>query len=304
MRGRGWGRVLALVLAATVLSVVRSSVLIFLPFALLLIALPPRRPLFVLAGVALLALLMTGRSVDPVTDFGRGWSLVLGAWFVVGVVVMRSASFMTRALFAVAGASVTTAALLALHPDSFATLDQAIASRLRAGVSAALQLGGRLSPSSEMTDALYRTAELQSTLYPALLGLASLAGLGVAWWAFRGIASRDRDALRPLAEFRFHDALIWVLILGGALLVLPIDGAAAGRTGSNLLAFMALLYALRGAAVLLFVGGMPGPIGLAIAAVAVVLLYPLVMATTFLVGLSDTWLDLRTRRKAGADADD
>lgn len=296
MKGTGWGRVLALALAATVLSVVHSSLLIFLPLSLLLIAMPPRQPVLVFAGVVLLLLLMRGGGADPVADFGRGWSLVLGAWFVVGVVAMGAGAFLSRALFAVGGASLTAGTLLLLHENSFGALDRAVASRLREGVTATLDLGQQLSLSPTMQDALYRTAELQATLYPALLGLASLAGLAVAWWAYRRLAVRDGEALRPLAEFRFHDGLIWLLILGGALLLLP-SGGLAGRTGSNLLAFMAFLYALRGAAVLLFVGGMPGPFGLALAALVAVVLYPLVMATVFLVGLSDTWLDLRTRRE-------
>ncbi len=301
MNSTGWGRVLALALAATVLSVVQASLLIFLPLALLLMALPPRRPVLVLAGVVLLLLLMRGGGGSPVADFGRGWSLVLGAWFVIGVVAMGSGAFLSRALFAVAGALLTAGTLLAMHRDSFQALDEAVASQLRGGVTAALNLGGSFSLGEEMTEALYRTAELQATLYPALLGLASIAGLGVAWWAYRKLALREGEALRPLVEFRFNDGLIWLLILGGGLLLLPIGGAAV-RAGSNLLAFMAFLYALRGAAVLLFMGGVPGPVGLVFAALVAVLLYPLVMATVFLVGLSDTWLDLRTRRSGAGDS--
>jgi hypothetical protein len=36
-------------------------------------------------------------------------------------------------------------------------------------------------------------------------------------------------------------------------------------------------------------------------ALLVVFLYPLVMAATFLVGLSDTWLDIRARRSTGRE---
>jgi len=49
-------------------------------------------------------------------------------------------------------------------------------------------------------------------------------------------------------------------------------------------------------AVLLVLGGVPGPFGIALAVVVTIVLYPLVMAATILLGLTDTWLDLRTRR--------
>ena len=88
---------------------------------------------------------------------------------------------------------------------------------------------------------------------------------------------------------------VWVLIGGLALLLLPLDGLA-DRAGGNLLVFMAALYALRGAAVLLVVGGSPGLLGWLLVALVGLLLYPLVMIAMFAIGLSDTWLDLRTRR--------
>jgi hypothetical protein len=54
VRGRGWGRVAVLALATMVLSVVQPALLIFVPLALLALALPPRRPLLLaLAGVVL-----------------------------------------------------------------------------------------------------------------------------------------------------------------------------------------------------------------------------------------------------------
>jgi hypothetical protein len=128
-----------------------------------------------------------------------------------------------------------------------------------------------------------------------MLALSSLAGLAVGWWVFRRLTVRDAEALGPLREFRFSDGMIWVLIGGLALLLLPWDGLA-GRAGSNVLVFVALLYALRGAAVLLVIGGAPGPLGWILVALVGVLLYPLVMIGMFALGVSDTWLDLRTRR--------
>jgi hypothetical protein len=61
-----------------------------------------------------------------------------------------------------------------------------------------------------------------------------------------------------------------------------------------------VLYALRGAAVLLVIGGASGPLAVVVGMLLVLFLTPFVMATTFLVGLSDTWLDIRARRRASS----
>jgi hypothetical protein len=150
--------------------------------------------------------------------------------------------------------------------------------------------------SEDVSQAVRAAAALQAKLYPAMLALASLAALGVAWWAFGRIAQNERSPLAPLREFRFRDELVWLLIIGLVLLALPLN-ALTTRLGENLLTFMAVLYALRGAAVLVVISGAPGPLGMLLGAVLVVFLYPIVMAATFLVGLSDTWLDIRARRQ-------
>ena len=140
------------------------------------------------------------------------------------------------------------------------------------------------------------------TLYPALLALATLAGLAVAWWAWGRLVNRPDEDLAPLREFRFSDGLIWLLILGIVLVLLP-RAPELVRTGSNLLAFMAALYALRGLAVAIFLWGMPGPAGMLLAGLAMILLYPVVVATSVVLGVFDTWLDIRTRRSEPSGRD-
>ncbi len=100
-----------------------------------------------------------------------------------------------------------------------------------------------------------------------------------------------------LPEFRFPDGLLWVLIGGLALLVLPLD-AWSVRLGSNLVFFMGALYALRGLAVVAaLVLGMGAQLPALIAlSVVGLLLYPIVVAGTLLLGVTDTWLDLRSGR--------
>jgi hypothetical protein len=301
---RGWARVAALALATMILSVVQPALLIFVPLALLVLGLPPRPPM--LLAVALLILWLAFG--QPVTDetlwyFERGWALLLGGWFVVAIVLLPGRRFLPRALLALCATSASAGIVLALNRGSWARLDHAVAEQLRGGAASAVAVWTRAvgldRVSEEMTRTVYAAAELQVKLYPAMLGLASVAALGVAWWAFDRLARRGTIPLAPLREFRFRDELVWLLIAGVMLLGLPL-GALAARVGENLLTFMAVLYALRGAAVLLVIGGVPGPIGFVLGAVLIVFMYPFVMAAAFIVGLSDTWLDIRARRQTPA----
>jgi hypothetical protein len=299
--GRGWGRIAGLVLVVMVLSVVQPMLLIFVPLSLLLLGLPPRPPALVAFSLVILWLAFGQGVVDETLwYFERGWALLLGAWFVVAVVALPGRGFLARGLAALFATSASAGALLAVNRGGWDRLDHAVAEQLRGGAANAVAVWTRAvgldRVSEEMTRTVYAAAELQVKLYPAMLALASLAALGVAWWAFGRLARREAAPLAPLREFRFRDELVWVLIAAVTLLALPL-GALATRAGENLLTFMAVLYALRGAAVLVVIGGVPGPLGLVFGTLLLVFMYPLVMAATFLVGLSDTWLDIRSRRQ-------
>jgi hypothetical protein len=303
--GRGWPAVAALALATTVLSVVQPALLIFIPLALLFVALPPRPPLLIaLAGLIGWLAFGSDPAQSPLWYFERGWALVLGAWFVLLTALLAEARFLSRALGALAATVVTAGVVFAFDPAGLGALDAAVAAQFRGGATQALAAWSRAVGFDRVSDEMQRTvraaAELQIRLYPALLALGSLAALGVAWWAFGRLARHETRPLAPLREFRFRDELVWLLIGGLVLLALPLNELA-DRMAGNLLTFMAVLYALRGAAVLVVIGGVPGPLGLVLGALLIVFMYPLVMAATFIVGLSDTWLDIRARRAPGSD---
>lgn len=256
-------------------------------------------------GGALAVFTFVGPPGDSLWYVERGWVLLVGAWFVVMVVAWPSGRFLMRALAALVAAVSSVALLLIANRGAWGQLDWTIARQLRDGARDAAALWttvpGVEAWTQQLTGAIYQAVELQTQLYPALLALATLAALAIAWWAYRRLAAREARPLAPLREFRFRDELIWVVIAAILLVVVPLDdplGGPALRTGSNVLAFMAALYALRGAAVILVLFGMPGVVGAVLAALAVLLLYPLVMAATVVVGVSDTWLDLRRRRSA------
>jgi hypothetical protein len=78
-------------------------------------------------------------------------------------------------------------------------------------------------------------------------------------------------------------------------------GEGAARAGYNLLLFMSALYALRGLAVFVFLArGAPTATSIVLGALATLLFYPVVFTAALLVGLGDTWLDVRGRVVAAA----
>jgi hypothetical protein len=289
------------VLATAAFAVLSPGLLIFLPLSLFLLSLPPRRPLLVVLGVVLAGLALRGAGDNPLWYIERGWVLMLGAWFVVMVYALPAAGFFSRALAALGASAATVALFLALLPDGWGVLDWAMTRRIQDTASDASALWASSSAASgwaeQFGEALSRFAELQALLHPALAALESLAALGVAWWGYRRLAARERHPLGRLRDFRFGDHLVWLLIAGVLLLVLPM-GEAAVRAGSNVLAFMGALYELRGAAILLVVFGLQGLGGAFIAGLLLLLLYPIALTTAIIVGLTDTWFDLRARRAA------
>lgn len=296
--GRGWGAVAGLAVAAASLSIVSPALLIAIPFALLAVALPPRRPAVVAVGALILFAALRGSGGDPLWFVARGWALVLGGWFLLMSAVWPGMRFVHRALAALGGAVASSAAFLAYSGDGWQHVDWVVGQHLRGAAAEMVAIGSRASAEGwggDLSRSIYRAVELQSMLHPALLGLASLAALGVAWWAFRRLAAGDARPLAPLREFRFHDGLVWVLIAGIVLVVLPLGEPAAVRAGSNVLVFMGTLYMLRGIAVVSAVMGGAG-LGSAILGVIALMFLPMVMVASVLVGLTDTWLDLRARR--------
>ncbi|HUH13682.1 MAG TPA: DUF2232 domain-containing protein [Longimicrobiales bacterium] len=299
-RGRGWGALFGLVLATVVLSVVNPALLIVVPLSLLLVALPPHRPRRVIAGALLAGIALAGAGTAPsgLWYVERAWPLILGGWFLLGVVLLPRSAFLPRAMGAVAASAVTAAAVLEIA-GGWRALDRTFRERFDAGVADALRAwGGQLEGTAGVRQAMEQAAALQAFLYPALLALASMAALAITWWVYRRVAGQESRPLARLREFRFSDHLVWVVVAGALLMLLP-AGDAGMRTGSNLLTFMAALYALRGLAVVVALIGSPGWGMVLLGTVAALLLYPLVLMATLVVGLTDTWLDLRSARGAG-----
>ncbi len=295
-----WGIPVILALLTAGFSTINPALLIFVPLAFLLVAIPPRRKWPALIGLVLLAATFIGQPDGTLWWFGRGWALILGAWFVVAVLLLPQFTLTTRLLTAIGGAAATTAVLFLVNRKGWQSVDWSMTQHLRNGAADIRAFWvGRMQDerwAGEMSATLDRFATWQSFAYPAMLGIASLSALVLAWWLWRRLVLQEARPIGRLRDFRFSDHLVWIAVAGLLLVVFPF-GTALTRTGGNLLAFMGALYALRGFAVMLWLFGMPGVLGTVFGAIVFLLLYPLVMVTTLMVGLTDTWLDLRTRQK-------
>ncbi len=293
-RGPGWPTVLVLALVVLGTSVFHPLQLMALPMAFMLVALPPRSPRLMAVAAGLAALVFLG----PRGSFWaieRGWTLLLGAWFVLAVVVWPRGSFVTNAVAAVGGAAATAGALIGTK-GGWESLDWTIGLRFRETAEAMVRAWP--TPLENAGEIVQRAAELPSELFPALLGVGSVAALAIGWWGYGrlgGVGGR----LGRLSDFRFPDLLLWLLIAGLVLLLVPLDGWAP-RLGGNVVFFMSALYALRGLAVVVALVGSHVPT-LVVMAVVGVILYPIVVAGTLLVGVTDTWLDLRAAGRAAGD---
>ena len=281
--------------------------LIFVPLAFLMIALEPRRPWLLFAAAMLLGTTFTNAPDGAgaiLWWYSRGWVLIVSAWFVLAVAFMPAASLISRSLAAVGGAIASTGALFLANRNGWIQLDWAVGRQLRnTAADVTGYWGSRVEGqawAADLSSAIFRFADFQTSTYPAMLAIATLAGLALAWWLWRRLSVQERNPFSPLREFRFRDELVWLVVLGAALVVLPL-GVAATRTGTNLLLFMAALYAMRGLAVILALFGSPSVLGATFGVLLFLMLYPIVMATTLMVGLTDTWLDLRARRLTRQD---
>ncbi len=294
---RGWLRALALFGAVLALSVVRPGVLVAVPLLLILLLRRAR------GGAALalwvLAVLVVGSGVqDGLWFVERAWALLLAGSFTALTLALPELRLSTRTLGAVLGAAAAGAALLAVRSGAWAALDWAIQEGVWAAVASTvdalsvLREGRPLSPA--FAAAMYELAETQAAVFPAMLSLASMAALGVAWWIVSRVAGDEGPGLGPVSGFRFNDHLVWLLI-GGLLLLVTRWGDALTRVGANAVVFMGGLYALRGAGVFLFVSGGLSFVGYALFALGVFFAAPVVLGVAIVIGIGDTWLDLRAR---------
>jgi hypothetical protein len=271
-------------------------VFLFGPLAALLIVSRPAtvREWAWLLGALLWSALWLQQAGGLGAQFARAAAVLVSGSF-LALTLWRPSNRVSQALAATAGAGVGLAVWMYGLGLKWSELRGAVEAELET-----FQRGMRgawigLGSSSEMSAQMSAMADTVSTLYPALLALAAIAGLRLAWAWYHRIADRPVGAPPPpFSAFGFSDQLIWGWVIGLALALVP-EPAWVRVVGANVLLVWSALYATRGMAV--FVAGArrtPASVLIALALVTLVLL-PFVLFGLTLVGLTDTWLDFRRR---------
>jgi len=218
--------------------------------------------------------------------------LVSGSY--LALTVWRPSNQLSRCLAATGGAGIALGGWMIGLGVRWTELRQSIQLDLAEIDRLARAQWSGMSGATEALADLAGMADTLSMLYPGLLALAAIAGLRLAWSWYHRIAERPiGPAPAPFAAFSFNDQMVWGLVIGVALLLLPLPGVRV--IGDNLVLVWAALYAVRGMAVFAAIAGrVPAPVLVVLAAVTLLLL-PFVVGGLTLLGLADTWLDFRRR---------
>lgn len=244
-------------------------------------------------------------------DLARAWGLVVAGAFGLVCVIGRQRSFLERALSAIVVAGILALLLLAFTGRSPHDIEQVFAHEFESrNAAAALVMqesaklvGDRFPQLAKMAtetvgeridiqDALSRHA---APLFPALLALEALAACALAWALYHRLSrARIGAALAPLRRFSFSDQLIWALVAGIAMIVLPtLTGM--GPMGRNLTLFIGTLYVLRGYGIYAWLVSRRAAAVSVFLAIAVFPLSLLTVPAALGLGVTDTWANWRER---------
>ncbi len=331
-RERGWaGPVLAvlalLLLPATpllrIVVPVDQTILLLVP-ALAVCAIAGwkaggRLPLAVLwTALAVWMLWQPGNAASPFALLSRGWGALLAAAF--GALVMWNGTdgplgdrFLSKGLLALGLAMVLGAVVAVIASGSLTGAYEVLAAEIGRRADLSQTQWREMTSTDEWLDFVQRSPGSQAladevtrqlaamppvgrSLFPALLGLESLAALTLAWAVYHRVGrSRLGAPLARLRDLRFNDTLVWGVVAGLLVLVLPVP-ALVRAVGINLLVFFGALYALRGLGVMVWFLAPGRWMGLFLALFTLLFWY-VVGVVAVGVGLGDTWFDWRRRTR-------
>ncbi len=323
-REQGWrGPLLALI--ALLIFPATPPFALLLPVDQTLLLLAPALALMAIAGwrsggrfalaaswtaVAVWVLWLPG-DLSPFALLVRGWAVILAASFAATLLLDRDLPFLPRALLAILAALVLGLLVVGLTDGGIAATGGVLAeefTRRAAEIQRAWQeftsqpQWQELARDNAGADQLAAQVEAQFTalpplakaLMPAMLALESLAVLALAWALYHRFGRvRLGPPLAFLRDLRFHDALVWGLILGLLVLVVPMPGAVAAL-GVNCLVFFGALFVLRGLGVLTWFLA-PGRWMAVLWSIVLVMFWSVIAAVALVIGVGDIWLDWRRR---------
>jgi hypothetical protein len=337
---RGWGKLIVALLAFLLVPQI-PQMRAFLPFEQTTFLFVPAlaacalvgwwaggRVFMAIAWVAV-AVLVAAQKVPAAAGFynlARGWSLLLAGSFGLVCLFELKRPLFSRALTALGVTLVLATVMSLLGPVTLSQASDTVAgefARRNAETMATLTTfidahqteWQQFVTKAPRLEALPAETEKQLALlsraglavFPALLALQSLAALALAWATYHRLGRARLGApLGALKDFRFNDQLVWGLIVGLTIVLLPTLTALRG-VGRNLLVFFGALYAVRGFGVLSWFMA-PGALGITLGVGFLMLLAPVLNAIAVLVfmmlgvaalalGLGDTWADWRRRAR-------
>ena len=242
-----------------------------------------------------------------------GWALMLAATFGMWALVGIGRPFLSRALATIGLTLVLAGGTALAVPQgasaAVAAVGTEVGRRTEQSVAGWKQMTGSKewrdfaadNPeaakfASQVEEQLQVLPEAATTLFPAMLALESLAALALAWAIYHRVGRvRVGPPLSALREFRFSDQMVWALIAGLAMVVVPGFSALRG-IGANLLVFFGALYAFRGLGVLIWFLA-PGRLVMALLIGFAVLFWHVLGVLALGLGVGDTWLDWRNRAR-------
>lgn len=292
-----WKRALALVALLMATSVVQPTVLVALPLLVLVGVGGIRSAPAAVAAVLAMVFVLAGPR-DGMWYTERAWAVMVGGAFAVTCVMKPSWRLTTKTLAAVASTCAVFVAFMAIRTGAWSAVDWAVSDQLRGAYATwldamvVLRQGEPLSPA--LISAIYRTVEAQVSVFPALVAIESMVALAVTWWLYMRLVHGEDRGLGPIGRFGFNDHLAWVMVAAMLMVVLR-TGDAVTRVGANLAVFMSALYAARGFGVIAFVSGGMSLFGYVMFALGLLFAAPVVIALSVLLGVADSWLDLRDR---------
>jgi hypothetical protein len=246
-------------------------------------------------------------------DLARAWGLVVAGSFGLVCVIGRQRSFLERALSAIVVA-VLLALLLMLFTGRGGTELQRIFGNefesRNAAAAVIMQESAKLVGShfprfanmatqaaAERIQYQGALSRLGAPLFPALLALEALAACTLAWALYHRLSrARIGAALAPLRRFSFSDQLIWALVAGIAMIVLP-TLAGVGPLGRNITLFVGVLYVLRGYGIYAWLLSRRAAVVSVLVAIAIFPLSLVTVPAALGLGVTDTWANWRARLK-------
>ena len=329
-RAEGWGLLIAALVAflllppafAVVLPVTRG-LLLMLPAlgALMIVGWLTGGSLALAVAwtvVALIAIIYPP-SAGIFDTMQRAWSVLLAGGFgLILALDRRRASFTARGLGAAAIALTAVVAVSLVRWNSPTPATSVLRAEYAGRVLARIAAGEAYFASPEWAQQVQQSPGLAdfgktvmeqlqplpeiaagyATIAPAMLALQSLMALALAWSVYHRISRAPLGPpLAPLRDYRFSDQLVWGLVAGLALVLVP-EAPIATALGANLLVFFGGLYALRGLGVLWWFLK-PGRTMSVLLVLTTLLAFPVavpaLVSLTLGLGVIDTWLDWRNR---------